>query len=250
MTPCRSRSPSSAGPMSANPRLFNRLAGRAAAIVHDTPGVTRDRQAVDAEYDGLSLRLIDTAGFEDGATGSLAHRMTEQTLTAIAEAEALLFVIDARAGVTAGDQIIAEALRKRGKPVILAANKCEGRGRRRRRKPGLGFGEPIAISAEHNLGMDELVEALEALAPAVRRGRRRRRRRRRRVQRRRRAEEDVASIPTGRCAWRWWGGPMSASRAVQPAAGRRTLADRAGSRPDARRHHRALESGRPRRPAA
>ena len=95
--------------------------------MHDTPGVTRDRQAVDAVFDGLDLRLIDTAGFEDAASGSVAHRMTEQTLAAIAEADALLFVIDARAGVTAGDEIIAQALRKSGKPVILAANKCEGR---------------------------------------------------------------------------------------------------------------------------
>src|SRR6185295_562223 len=145
-------------------RLFNRLAGRAAAIVHDTPGVTRDRQAVDAEYEGLSLRLIDTAGFEDAASGSVAHRMTKQTLTAIQEAEALLFLIDARAGVTAGDQIIAQALRKSGKPVILAANKCEGRVDPPAESYGWGFGEPIAISAEHNLGMDELVEALQPLA--------------------------------------------------------------------------------------
>lgn len=148
-------------------RLFNRLAGRAAAIVHDTPGVTRDRQAVDAEYAGLSLRLIDTAGFEDAASGSIAHRMTRQTLTAIAEAEALLFVIDARDGVTAGDQIIASALRKSGKKVILAANKCEGRVEPPAEAYGLGFGEPIAISAEHNLGMDELVEALQPLAGPV-----------------------------------------------------------------------------------
>ena len=148
-------------------RLFNRLAGRAAAIVHDTPGVTRDRQAVDAEYVGLSLRLIDTAGFEEAATGSIAHRMTKQTLAAIEEAEALLFVIDARDGVTAGDQIIAQALRKSGKPVILAANKCEGRVEPPLESYGLGLGEPIAISAEHNLGMEELAEALEALAPAI-----------------------------------------------------------------------------------
>jgi GTP-binding protein len=145
-------------------RLFNRLAGRAAAIVHDTPGVTRDRQAVDADYNGLALRLIDTAGFEDAAAGSIAHRMTKQTLTAIAEAEALLFVIDARDGVTAGDQIIAQALRKSGKPVILAANKCEGRVEPPAEAYGLGFGEPLAISAEHNLGMEGLVEALEPLA--------------------------------------------------------------------------------------
>jgi GTP-binding protein len=147
-------------------RLFNRLAGRTAAIVHDTPGVTRDRQAVDAEYEGLALRLIDTAGFEDAATGSIANRMTKQTLTAIAEAEALLFLIDARAGVTAGDQIIAQALRKSGKPVILAANKCEGRVTPPPEAYGLGLGEPIAISAEHNLGMEAIVAALEALAPA------------------------------------------------------------------------------------
>jgi GTPase len=146
-------------------RLFNRLAGRAAAIVHDTPGVTRDRQAVEAVFDGLSLCLIDTAGFEEAATGSIAHRMTKQTLAAIAEAEALLFVVDARDGLTAGDQIIAEALRKSGKPVILAANKCEGRTLPPAEAWGLGFGEPIAISAEHNIGMAELADALAPLAP-------------------------------------------------------------------------------------
>src|SRR3954468_7641508 len=146
-------------------RLFNRLAGRAAAIVHDTPGVTRDRQAVEAVYEGLSLHLIDTAGFEEAASGSVANRMAKQTLTAIAEAEALLFVIDARDGVTAGDQIIAEALRKSGKPVILAANKCEGRVQPPAEAWGLGLGEAIAISAEHNIGMAELTDALEPLAP-------------------------------------------------------------------------------------
>jgi GTP-binding protein len=145
-------------------RLFNRLAGRTAAIVHDTPGVTRDRQAVEAVYEGISLTLIDTAGFEEGVTGSIPNRMTAQTLTAIAEAEALLFLIDARAGVTAGDQIIAEALRKSGKPVILAANKCEGRVTPPAEAWGLGLGEAMAISAEHNLGMEDLVAALEPLA--------------------------------------------------------------------------------------
>ncbi|MEY4708263.1 MAG: hypothetical protein RJB58_1986 [Pseudomonadota bacterium] len=146
-------------------RLFNRLAGRTAAIVHDTPGVTRDRQAVDAEYEGIALTLIDTAGFEDAVTGSIAHRMTQQTITAIAEAEALLFLIDARAGITAGDQIIAQTLRKSGKPVILAANKCEGRVEIPAEIYGLGLGDPIRISAEHNLGMEDLVAALEALVP-------------------------------------------------------------------------------------
>jgi GTP-binding protein len=140
------------------------MAGRAAAIVHDTPGVTRDRQSLDAEFAGLALTLVDTAGFEDAASGSIAHRMTKQTLTAIADAEALLFVIDARDGVTAGDQIIAQALRKSGKPVILAANKCEGRIAPPPESYGWGFGEPLAISAEHNLGMEGLADALQLLA--------------------------------------------------------------------------------------
>jgi len=150
--------------------LFNRIAGRRIAIVHDTPGVTRDRRTADVVFDGMELRLIDTAGFEDAAPETISARMTGQTLAAIAEADALLFVIDARAGVTAGDEIIAQALHRSGKPVILAANKCEGR----LIEPAalsdvfaLGFGEPLKISAEHALGMDGLAAALEPLAPKV-----------------------------------------------------------------------------------
>jgi GTP-binding protein len=123
---------------------------------------------VDVVFDGMELRLIDTAGFEDAAPESLSGRMTGQTLAAIADADALLFVIDARAGVTAGDEIIAAALHRSGKPVILAANKCEGR----LIEPAaladvfaLGFGEPLKISAEHALGMESLAAALEPLAP-------------------------------------------------------------------------------------
>ena len=147
--------------------LFNRIAGKRIAIVHDTAGVTRDRRAADVVFDGMELRLIDTAGFEDAAPDSLPGRMTGQTLTAIDEADALLFVIDARAGVTAGDEIIAQALHRSGKTVILAANKCEGR-----IEPSaladvfaLGFGEPLKISAEHALGMAELAAALAPIAP-------------------------------------------------------------------------------------
>jgi len=150
--------------------LFNRIAGRRIAIVHDTPGVTRDRRTADVVFDGMELRLIDTAGFEDAAPESLSGRMTGQTLAAIADADALLFVIDARAGVTAGDEIIAATLHRSGKPVILAANKCEGR----LIEPAaladvfaLGFGEPLKISAEHALGMESLAAALEPLAPKV-----------------------------------------------------------------------------------
>src|ERR1700722_15037194 len=145
--------------------VFNRLMGRRTAIVHDTPGVTRDRQAGEANFQGLALRVIDTAGFEDAPVQSVAARMTDSTRIAIAEADALLFVIDARAGVTTGDEIIPHLLQKGGKPVIFAANKCEGR-TALEDVYGLGFGEPIRLSAEHSLGFEELAEALEPLAPS------------------------------------------------------------------------------------
>ncbi len=145
--------------------IFNRLLGKRVAIVHDTPGVTRDRRIGEVVFHGLDLRVIDTAGFEDAAPGSISSRMTEQSLAAIAEAEAILFVVDARAGVTTGDQMIAQALHKSGKPVILAANKCEGRTEPVADMYALGFGEPLRLSAEHALGMEDLAEALEPLAP-------------------------------------------------------------------------------------
>ena len=146
--------------------LFNRLAGRRLALVHDTPGVTRDRREAEATLGTLTLKLIDTAGFEEGADGSLASRMTAQTMAAIADADVCLFAFDARDGVTAGDEIIAETLRRSGKPVILVANKCEGRAQQAAITDAyrLGFGEALALSAEHNLGTDELIEALEAFA--------------------------------------------------------------------------------------
>lgn len=143
--------------------LFNRLAGKRLAIVHDTPGVTRDRHDADAVLGNLRLRLIDTAGFEKSEPGSLPARMTEQTMAAIAEADVCLFVIDARDGVTTGDEIIAEALRRSGKPVVLAANKCEGR-IDLSEAFALGFGEAIPLSAEHALGMGDLLEALTPFA--------------------------------------------------------------------------------------
>ena len=142
--------------------LFNRLAGRKLALVHDTPGVTRDRREAEAELGSLSVKLIDTAGFEEGSDGSLAQRMTAQTLAAIAEADVCLFAIDARDGVTAGDEIIAETLRRSGKPVVLVLNKSEGRGHVDivTEAYRLGFGEALPLSAEHNLGIEELIEAL------------------------------------------------------------------------------------------
>lgn len=146
--------------------LFNRLAGKRLAIVHDTPGVTRDRQEARVELGGVPMRLIDTAGFEEGEAGSLSHRMTEQTRTAIADADVCLFVVDVRAGVTAGDEIIAQALRRSGKPVVLATNKSEARERPNEADTyALGFGDPIPVSAEHALGIGELIDALAQYAP-------------------------------------------------------------------------------------
>ena len=144
--------------------LFNKLVGRKLALVHDTPGVTRDRREADATLGGFSFRVIDTAGFEEDVPDSMAARMTAQTQTAIADADVCLFLVDARAGVTAGDEIIAQALRRSGKPVVLAANKCESRAGEGgiAESYALGFGAAIALSAEHALGLGELQEALEA----------------------------------------------------------------------------------------
>jgi GTP-binding protein len=146
--------------------LFNRLAGKKLAIVHDTPGVTRDRHEVLTQLGPLSLRLIDTAGFEEGEAGSLSHNMTEQTRRAIADADVCLFCIDGREGVTTGDEIIAQALRRSGKPVVLIANKCEGRVTPNEAEVyALGFGEAIPVSAEHALGVIDILEALLPFAP-------------------------------------------------------------------------------------
>jgi GTP-binding protein len=148
--------------------LFNRLAGKKLAIVHDTPGVTRDRHEALAELGPLDLRLIDTAGFEEGAAGSLTERMTQQTQAAIEDADVCLFMIDARDGVTTGDEIIAHALRRAGKPVVLVANKCEGRVLPNAAEAyALGFGEAIPVSAEHALGMIDVQDALLPFVPEV-----------------------------------------------------------------------------------
>jgi GTP-binding protein len=147
--------------------LFNRLAGRKLAIVDDQPGVTRDRKFATGRIGDLDLKLIDTAGFEDVADESLESRMRQQTEQAIREAEVALFLIDAREGVTPIDRTFAELLRKSGKPVILAANKAEGKAGRAGALDAflLGLGEPIELSAEHGEGMAELYAALLAAAP-------------------------------------------------------------------------------------
>lgn len=142
--------------------LFNRLAGKKLAIVDDRPGVTRDRRYADGRLGDLNLQLIDTAGFEDIADESLEARMRLQTERAVDEADVVLFVVDAREGLTPLDRIFAELLRKRDKPVVLAANKAEGRAGEAGAAEAfaLGMGEPILLSAEHGEGLSALYEAL------------------------------------------------------------------------------------------
>lgn len=146
--------------------LFNRLVGRRLALVDDQPGVTRDLREGAARLGPLRFGVIDTAGLESATDGTLAGRMRALTERAVDAADVCLFLIDARAGVTALDRALAELLRKRASRVILAANKAEGRAA----EAGLieawelGLGEPLAISAEHGLGMDDLLRALEPVA--------------------------------------------------------------------------------------
>ncbi|HRO32675.1 MAG TPA: ribosome biogenesis GTPase Der [Brevundimonas sp.] len=144
--------------------LFNRLVGKRLALVDDRPGVTRDRRYADGTIGDLDLTLIDTAGYEDVTDESLEARMREQTEAAIEDADLILFMMDAREGVTALDRIFADRLRHQHKPVVMLANKSESResGGGIGEAYALGFGEPVAISAEHGEGMADLYAAIVA----------------------------------------------------------------------------------------
>ncbi len=153
--------------------LFNRLTHTRAALVSDLPGLTRDRRDGEAEFEGHTLRITDTAGLEEASRGSIADRMRQQTLAAIEAADLVLFVIDARDGVTPADEAFGRIVRQSGKPVVLVANKSESRASAAGFYEAykLGLGEPVAISAEHGEGLGELVvDVLNALglAPLVR----------------------------------------------------------------------------------
>jgi GTP-binding protein len=149
--------------------LFNRLVGRRLALVDDEPGVTRDRREGEARLGDLTFKVIDTAGLEDAERESLSARMQAQTAAAIAQADAVLFLVDARAGATAADRAFANLVRKAGKPAILVANKSEGRvgAAGALEAYALGLGEPVAISAEHGEGLADLYDALRAALPAA-----------------------------------------------------------------------------------
>ncbi|MDA0338917.1 MAG: ribosome biogenesis GTPase Der, partial [Proteobacteria bacterium] len=142
--------------------LFNRLTGKRLALVDDTPGVTRDRREGDARIAGLEFRLIDTAGLEDVDDGSMESRMRKQTEVAVADSDIVLFMFDARAGITPMDKFFADWLRRTGKPVIVVANKCEGHGGDSGylESFSLGLGEPAKVSAEHGEGLGDLYDAL------------------------------------------------------------------------------------------
>ena len=142
--------------------LFNRLVGKRLALVDDRPGVTRDRREGDAHLLGLDFRVIDTAGYEDEDPNTLPGRMRRQTEAAVAEADVALFLVDARAGITPLDEEIARWLRGSTTPIVLAANKAEGRAGEQGALEALalGFGDPVQLSAEHGEGVADLFEAL------------------------------------------------------------------------------------------
>ncbi|TPG14523.1 ribosome biogenesis GTPase Der [Sphingomonas oligophenolica] len=149
--------------------LFNRLVGKKLALVDDRPGVTRDRREGDASLIGLDFRVIDTAGYEDHDAQSLPGRMRMQTEAAVAQADVALFLVDSRAGIVPLDEEIARWLRASTTPVVLVANKAEGRSGDQGilESLSLGFGDPVQMSAEHGEGVGDLFEALLPLLDKI-----------------------------------------------------------------------------------
>ena len=147
--------------------LFNRLVGKKLALVDDRPGVTRDRREGAAKLADLAFTVIDTAGLEEGGGETLEGRMRQQTEAAVDQADAILFMIDARAGVTPDDKYFADLVRRAGKPVVLVANKAEGRAGEAGYFEAytLGLGDPVPLSAEHGEGMIDLFDALRLALP-------------------------------------------------------------------------------------
>jgi GTP-binding protein len=147
--------------------LFNRLAGKRAAIVSDTPGVTRDRKDAQAMLRGRQVRLVDTAGLEESDPEAIYGRMRASSEAAVGQADLVVFVIDARVGVTPSDEHFANWLRRQGRPVLLVANKAEGRGgiAGAMEAYALGLGDPLAVSAEHNEGIADLMREIAELLP-------------------------------------------------------------------------------------
>lgn len=144
--------------------LFNRLSvqKKAKAIVHDLPGVTRDRKYAEAKIGPLSFRVVDTPGLEESEEGKLEHRMMQQTISAIVEADLVCLIVDNIAGITPADKFFANLIRKHNKNYIVIANKSEKRFVHDKEFYQLGFGSPVPVSAEHGQGMLDLYEAIAA----------------------------------------------------------------------------------------
>src|SRR2546423_5451194 len=159
--------PITGGPRGGKSTLSNGLVGQKLALVDDEPGVPRDRREGEGRLGDLEFTIIDTAGLDEGAKGSLTARMQEQTETAIGLADALMFVIDARAGLTPHDRAFADFARRADKPVVLVANKSEGKHGEvgAMESYALGLGDPIEVSAEHGEGLSDLYDAVRALMP-------------------------------------------------------------------------------------
>ncbi|HRC26144.1 MAG TPA: ribosome biogenesis GTPase Der, partial [Alphaproteobacteria bacterium] len=150
--------------------LFNRLAGRQLAIVHDRPGVTRDWREAQGSLFGVPLHLIDTAGLEDAAPETLSGRMRARTVEVLDTADAILFVVDGRAGVLPADAHFAGWLRRRGRPVFLIVNKAENEkavATAMAESHALGLGDPVAVSAAHGTGLEDLYHVLSERFPAA-----------------------------------------------------------------------------------
>src|SRR6202035_2270051 len=147
--------------------LFNRLAGRRTALVADTPGVTRDSKEAEAMLRGRRVKLVDTAGLEEAAPETLAGRMRAGAAVAVREADLVLFVLDARTGLTPVDRHFAQWLRRQDKPVMLVANKAEGRLATSAILDAyeLGLGDPVGVSAEHGDGIADLMSEIAARLP-------------------------------------------------------------------------------------
>jgi GTP-binding protein len=186
--------------------LFNRLVGKRLALVDDLPGVTRDRREGEARLGDLEFTAIDTAGLEEGASESLAGRMLTQTRRAVADADAVLFLIDARAGLTPADKAFADLVRRSGKPAIVVANKSEGGAGEAGalEAHALGLGAPVAVSAEHGEGLADLYDALRAALP----------------EQTAQADEDDADAATHP------GGPIRVAIVGRPNSGKSTLVNR------------------------
>ena len=201
--------------------LFNRLVGKRLALVDDTPGVTRDWREGEARIASMRFRVIDTAGLEDAAEDTLAGRMRRQSEQALAAADVALFLIDARAGITPMDEYFADLLRKQSTPVILVANKCEGRiGEEGLMEAfSLGLGDPVPVSAEHGEGMGDLFEALLPYAEAAEA---------REAEASRRRATEVEPAPEGEAAEEEEEdrGPLQLAIVGRPNVGKSTLVNR------------------------